>query len=72
MFEVQKCQDLNIYHIAAFRVCPLADDIIQDLYPGLSTDMGGPMVCTLMKGFTQKTAALYIVLFFFKTKHHRI
>lgn len=55
MFEVQKCQHMTIYHIAALRVCPLAADIIRDLYPGLYTDMGGPTVCTLMKGVDPKT-----------------
>lgn len=42
MFEVQKCQDVSIYHFAEFRVCPPADDVIPDLYPSLHTDMGGP------------------------------
>lgn len=30
-----------IHHRASFRVCPLAGEIIQDLYAGLQEDMGG-------------------------------
>lgn len=44
-----------IYHRASFRVCPLAGEIIQDLYAGLHTDMGGPRVCMVKGGGTRKT-----------------
>lgn len=44
-----------IYHRASFRVCPLAGEIIQDLYAGLRTDMGGLRVCTLGGETTTKT-----------------
>lgn len=50
MFEVKKCQDLSIYHMAVFRVHPLVDDIVQDLYPSLYTDTveGRPLYCLLI------------------------
>ncbi len=49
--------------ILLFRVCPLADDIIQDLYPSL--DMGEPSVCTLVKGVYPKTAVHHLFFFSF-------